>query len=277
MRLIDKLLREGKQNLSESEYFNFLSSVESCFSGDNMVRKDWKEFMVVGDIHGELEVSKFVVEKSVENDTPIVFLGDYVDRGEKQLENLTYLLSLKRENPDEVVLLRGNHETVNINRSYGFYDVVRSRYSKKLYDEIASIYDRLPVAGVVDDFYLAHGGIPEGIKEAQEIELFDKEDERYDEILWNDPSEDIHEFGINYYRGGYKVYGREAVRRFLKYNELTQMIRGHQCFLEGYRYFFDEMVLSLFSVPNYCGNKYGKYGRVSEGRVELVDISKKSL
>lgn len=41
----------------------------------------------------------------------LVFLGDYVDRGYHNLEVLALLACLKRENPDQVFLIRGNHET----------------------------------------------------------------------------------------------------------------------------------------------------------------------
>ncbi|KRY95163.1 Serine/threonine-protein phosphatase PP1-gamma catalytic subunit, partial [Trichinella zimbabwensis] len=44
-----------------------------------------------------------------------LFLGDYVDRG------------------DNIYLLRGNHETLAVNRGYGFLEEVRHRYSRELY------------------------------------------------------------------------------------------------------------------------------------------------
>jgi len=51
-----------------------------------------------------------VVRRYLKRPNRIVFLGDYVDRGDFSEENIQYLLSLKLEHPDEIFLLAGNHE-----------------------------------------------------------------------------------------------------------------------------------------------------------------------
>ncbi|XLT75989.1 hypothetical protein HN873_032263 [Arachis hypogaea] len=49
-----------------------------------------------------------------------LFLGDYVDRGQHSLETITLLLALKIEYPENVHLIRGNHEAADINALFGF-------------------------------------------------------------------------------------------------------------------------------------------------------------
>lgn len=75
--------------------------------------------LVLGDIHGR-KVWKEIIEK--ENADKIIFLGDYVSTHdgisqEEQIENLKEILSFKEENPEKVILLRGNHDTQHL----GYY------------------------------------------------------------------------------------------------------------------------------------------------------------
>lgn len=48
----------------------------------------------------------------------LVFLGDYVDRGSNTMEVLQLLITLRVENPEQVILIRGNHESIHMNVYY---------------------------------------------------------------------------------------------------------------------------------------------------------------
>ena len=62
-----------------------------------------------------------------------MFLGDYVDRGKQNLENIVMLLAYKVKYPENFFLLRGNHECASVNFTYGFYKDCKERYSIKLW------------------------------------------------------------------------------------------------------------------------------------------------
>jgi len=272
MDITEKILSKGIKSVSEAEYLDFIYDSKKYLEEENLIEKGWDEFIIVGDTHGYLNAAKKPAEESVKKDIPIVYLGDYVDRGDEQLENLAFVLSLKMERPDQVILLRGNHETERMNRSYGFESVANRRYSKKLFREIVSIYDRFPVAAVIGNEYFAvHGGIPEGVNSYFEIMNLNHGEESYKEIFWNDPSEEIDTFQPNFQRGGYKLYGEKAVERFLKENDLSMIIRAHQVQTNGYKYYFDKKLLSIFSVSNYRGGNEGKYAHVKGTDIELID------
>jgi serine/threonine protein phosphatase 1 len=67
---------------------------------------------VIGDIHGrsaQLNDLLEMVPRDAASDT-LVFLGDLIDRGADAPGVVSRVLELKRENPERVVCLRGNHE-----------------------------------------------------------------------------------------------------------------------------------------------------------------------
>lgn len=72
---------------------------------------------VIGDIHGCYEELVKILEKiDLDFSTDrLIFTGDYIDRGDKSYEVLSYLKKLQeKQGDDKVVLLRGNHEQMAI-------------------------------------------------------------------------------------------------------------------------------------------------------------------
>src|SRR4030042_777280 len=75
------------------------------------------EALVVGDLHGDLESliailqrSGFTRKMTERKDAVLIFLGDYGDRGAYSAEVYYTVLRLKLAFPEQVILLRGNHE-----------------------------------------------------------------------------------------------------------------------------------------------------------------------
>lgn len=67
---------------------------------------------VIGDVHGRREQLQKLIEmlpRDPASDT-LVFLGDYIDRGSDAPGVVSDVIELRRENPERVVTLRGNHE-----------------------------------------------------------------------------------------------------------------------------------------------------------------------
>lgn len=237
----------------------------------NLVHLPEGTLLFVGDTHGNLDATRLVVSTFLDTDCDhIIFLGDYVDRGLYQIENLVYVYALKLLYPERVTLLRGNHETASVNADYGFFDAVVHRYSRGLYDRFAQSFAQLPLAALTDNNIIAvHGGLPKGLESIAQIdELVRMEEEPNDELalqlLWNDPDENLSGFAINYFRGGFYLFGKDVFLQFLDTNKLNMMIRAHQCFPEGYKYLFDAKLLSLFSCPYYHRASAGRFAVLHE-------------
>ncbi len=91
--------------------------------------------LVLGDIHGRT-IWKDIVKK--ENPDFVIFLGDYVsthglETAEEQLDNLEEILQYKEENPDKVILLRGNHDTQHL----GYYWAECSGWNPKVWQKMS--------------------------------------------------------------------------------------------------------------------------------------------
>ena len=90
----------------------------------------------------------------------MLFLGDYVDRGAYGPEIVLLLFALKQRFPDQIYMLRGNHETREMTTSFNFRKQCINMYDEEFYYEVMNTFDMLPIAALVNGLYLCmHGGI----------------------------------------------------------------------------------------------------------------------
>ncbi len=128
---------------------------------------------VVGDLHGQyydlqkiLDLGGFPESRLKSTDqlsltqNKYLFLGDYVDRGSFSVEILLLLYSLKINFPNEVIMLRGNHECRQMTQYFNFRAECLLKYDGETYDLFMESFDALPIACIVNNKFLAlHGGI----------------------------------------------------------------------------------------------------------------------
>jgi serine/threonine-protein phosphatase PP1 catalytic subunit len=214
---------------------------------------------VCGDIHGQYyDLLRIFEHCGYPGDNNFLFLGDYVDRGKQSLETICLLLAYKIKYPNKVYLLRGNHESSVTNRIYGFYDECKRRYNVRLWRNFTELFNYLPVAALIDEKILCmHGGLSPDLRNISSISEISRPTDIPDsgllcDLLWSDPDKEVLEFDEND-RGVSVVFGEKIVNEFNRRNDLDLIIRAHQVVDDGYEFFAQRQLITIFSAPNYCG------------------------
>ncbi|XAR60658.1 Phosphoprotein phosphatase [Bertholletia excelsa] len=212
-----------------------------------------------GDIHGQYgDLLRLFEYGGFPPQANYLFLGDYVDRGKQSLETICLLLAYKIKYPENFFLLRGNHECASINRIYGFYDECKRRFNVGLWKTFTNCFNCLPVAALIDDKILCmHGGLSPDLTNLDQIRSLPRPTDVPDsgllcDLLWSDPSREVKGWGMND-RGVSYTFGPDKVAEFLMQHDMDLVCRAHQVVEDGYEFFADRQLVTIFSAPNYCG------------------------
>lgn len=214
---------------------------------------------IVGDIHGQyFDLLRIFEYGGLPPESNYLFLGDYVDRGPQGIECACLLLAFKIKYPLNFFMLRGNHECASINRIYGFYDEVKSRFSNKIWKQFTSTFNCLPIAALIDDkIFCIHGGLSPELKTLEQIKKMPRPTDVPDkgmlcDFLWSDPDKDVSGWGESD-RGVSYTFGADIVQQFLDKHDLDLVVRAHQVVEDGYEFFAKRQLVTIFSAPNYVG------------------------
>lgn len=180
-----------------------------------------------------------------------------MDRGFYSVETFLLLLALKVRYPDRITLIRGNHESRQITQVYGFYDECLRKFgSVNVWRYCTEIFDYLSLSAVIDNrVFCVHGGLSPSISSLDQIREIDRKQEvPHDgamcDLLWSDP-DDIDGYHLSNRGAGY-LFGASAVQKWNQTNNIDLVARAHQLVMEGYKFMFNDQLVTVWSAPNYC-------------------------
>lgn len=230
---------------------------------------------VVGDVHGQYgDLLRLFGMCGFPPQSNYLFLGDYVDRGKQSLETIMLLLCYKIKYPENFFLLRGNHESASVTRIYGFYDECKRRSSMRTWRTLIDTFNTLPIAAVVaQKIFCVHGGLSPSLTSINEIKALERPTDvpeygLLNDLLWSDPTDGPNEWEDNE-RGVSYCYNKVAIKKFLQRFGFDLVCRAHMVVEDGYEFFNERSLVTVFSAPNYCG-EFDNWGAAMSVSEELL-------
>ncbi len=210
------------------------------------------ELIVLGDLHGCYSCLKAALLQSnfIERawahqwdpqrypDVKLVFLGDYIDRGRFSFDGvLRAALQLFVAMPDQVILLRGNHEWLKWQGDRivsGVYPAealasIVPHVPVEMLEAYRQLFEHMPTSMVCERTLLVHAGIPrDDTFAARYRDLYSLNDpEMRFQMMWSDPEHLDHVHVEQQRMNARFTFGRDQFRGFMERTGMTTMVRGH--------------------------------------------------
>ncbi|EEQ34056.1 Palmitoyl-protein thioesterase 1 [Microsporum canis] len=281
-----KRFKNGKQ-IHKKYAFQIVKAVRDiAYNEPTMVEtgvNEGSKLTVCGDTHGQffdlLEIFRL---NGFPSDThSYLFNGDFVDRGSWSCEIALLLYAYKWMRPNSFFLNRGNHETDDMNRAYGFEGECKAKYSERLFKVFSESFSALALATLIGEKYLVlHGGLfsDDNISLA-DIRALNRHNQRQPgqsglmmEMLWTDPQVEPGRGPSK--RGVGMQFGPDVTKRFCEKNGLEAIIRSHEVRMEGYEVEHDGRCITVFSAPKYCDSTDNKGAYINIGPELKLDFHK---
>uniref|UniRef100_A0AC34R5B3 Serine/threonine-protein phosphatase n=2 Tax=Panagrolaimus sp. JU765 TaxID=591449 RepID=A0AC34R5B3_9BILA len=216
--------------------------------------------LVCGDLHGQYgDLLRIFAQGSFPPRSNYLFLGDYVDRGVQNLETISLLFCYKVKYPVNFFMLRGNHECSAVNKVYGFLAECNRRYkSQKLWQTFQDVFNHMPLTALIGERILCmHGGLSPQLTSIDQLRNISRPCDPFGngmeiDLLWADPVPGLKGFQANR-RGTSFGFGEDVLVEKCRELNLDLVARAHQVVQDGYEFFGNRMLVTIFSAPHYCG------------------------
>lgn len=242
--------------LKNAEIVAICQRARECFLSQPALLELDAPVKIVGDVHGQYtDLIRMFEMCGFPPNANFLFLGDYVDRGKQSLETILLLLCYKLKYPENFFLLRGNHECANVTRVYGFYDECKRRCNVKIWKTFVDCFNTLPIAAIVaGKIFCVHGGLSPALSHMDDIRNIARPTDVPDygllnDLLWSDPADMEQDWEANE-RGVSYCFGKKVITDFLATHDFDLVCRAHMVVEDGYEFFNDRVLVTVFSAPN---------------------------
>jgi len=233
------------------------------------------ELVVLGDLHGCYSCLKAALlqtnfvnrvwahqwDPAHHPDVKLVLLGDYIDRGRFSFDGvLRAALQLFVAMPDNVVVLRGNHEYFHSHEGRVWSGVhpaealasLSPHVPREMLEAYRILFEHMPTSFLFDRTMFVHGGIPRDDTFAlryRDLASLNDPELRF-QMMWSDP-EPVDVVPVELQRQNPRFsFGYEQFRGFMARVGMHTMVRGHEKIDRGFDVVFDlgdRLLLNLFS------------------------------
>lgn len=237
------LLKRERERVDAGRYESYGSLAK--------VKDDVNRLVIVGDIHGDHESLTTILSNIDLGQVVLVFLGDYIDRGDQSPHVVYEILSIKLRNPSSVLLLMGNHEgppelpvyphdfPLHLSLLYG-------PSWRRVYHSVVDCFSQFYACSLLEgSLFMVHGGVPTRTVTLELLANAHRDIELLEELLWNDP---MPIGGIDTSpRGAGRLFGPDVTEKFLRSLGVKAVIRAHEPCEEGYEVHHNGKLMTIFS------------------------------
>uniref|UniRef100_A0A0R3RQQ8 Serine/threonine-protein phosphatase n=1 Tax=Elaeophora elaphi TaxID=1147741 RepID=A0A0R3RQQ8_9BILA len=264
--MISRLLNVGMAGgrlttqVAEEELHRVCQKAKEVFISQSSLIEVDPPLVVCGDIHGQYsDLLRIYDRHGFPPEANYLFLGDFVDRGKQNIETICLQFCYKIKYPENFFMLRGNHETPAINRVYGFFEECNRRYhSTRLWNAFQDTFNWMPLCGYIGGRILCmHGGLSPHLNNLDQLRNLPRPIDPPNpsmeiDLLWSDPDQWVKGWQANT-RGASYTFGQDVVVDMCQKLDIDLIARAHQVVQDGYEFFANRRLVTIFSAPHYCG------------------------
>ena len=201
-------------------------------------------------------------------ETNYLFLGGY----SSSIEVISLLFCLKVRHPKRITILRGLSEDFGYSQTCGFYEEAKRNYgNEEIFKIICEVFNYLPLAAIINNnIFCISGGLSPDFETMEEINKIDRfvcidNSDNIFGLMANSPVEYSYWKFLYFYniingwmqdpKSNEEYFLEEVTERFEKKNKIDLIICGRHLMEDGFRFFHNNKLISLFSTPNFGINR----------------------